>query len=126
MQLKDMQTPFTTKQTTMNKIKEEHSKHYYDKDRNKCTTAQEILEVWSSKIPDYYKGLYGYEARKVISAFNLSYNVGTATTYLLRAGKKREQGMTDLEKHIEDLEKAKNHLDFEIERLTETSIKKEL
>ena len=74
----------------------------------------------NNRIPSYYIGRrYKIEARKVIEDFDLSYNVGTATTYLLRCGKKKEEGMTDTEKHIEDLQKAKNHIDFEIERLKE-------
>ena len=68
-------------------------------------------------IPNYYIGINGYEARKVISGFDLSYNVGTATTYPLRCGKKTEEGMTNKEKHIEDIEKAINHLKFELEKL---------
>ena len=36
------------------------------------------------KIPNYYIGkVYGYEARKIIEDYNLSYNVGNAVTYLL-------------------------------------------
>lgn len=73
------------------------------------------------RIPNYYLGNNGYEARKVVSGFDLSYNVGTATTYLLRAGKKKEEGMSDTDKHIEDLQKAINHLEFEIERLKDTT-----
>lgn len=69
------------------------------------------------RIPNYYIGNNGYEARKVVSGFDLSYNVGTAVTYLLRAGKKTEQGMSNNDKHIEDLQKAINHLEFEIEKL---------
>lgn len=69
------------------------------------------------RIPNYYKGINGLEARAVIYQFDLSYNVGTATTYLLRAGKKKENGMDDVAKHIEDLQKAINHLTFEIENL---------
>jgi hypothetical protein len=49
-------------------------------------------------IPSYYKGKNGYMAKDVVSNFDLSYNVGTATTYLLRCGKKKEEGMTDTEK----------------------------
>jgi hypothetical protein len=56
-------------------------------------------------IPSYYKGKNGYMAKDVVSNFDLSYNVGTATTYLLRCGKKKEEGMTDTEKHIEDIQK---------------------
>ena len=74
----------------------------------------------NNRIPSYYIGRrYKIEARKVIEDFDLSYNVGTATTYLLRCGKKKEQGMTDNEKHIEDIQKSINHLQFEIERLKE-------
>ena len=69
-------------------------------------------------IPNYYIGsVYGYEARKVIEDWNLSYNIGTATSYLLRCGKKFEQGMDNKAKHIEDIEKAINHLRFEIDKL---------
>ena len=43
-------------------------------------------------VPSYYIGkVYGYEARKVIEDWSLSYNVGTATSYLLRCGKKTEE-----------------------------------
>lgn len=123
-----------------------HNKHYYNKGRNGWTPnntwQDEVVEdkdnKWSggeinpkmfltkeelnykdNKIPNYYIGNNGYEARKVVSGFDLSYNVGTATTYLLRAGKKKEKGMTDNNKHIEDLQKAINHLEFEIDRLRE-------
>jgi len=108
--------------------------HYYDYTRNcsccgafLCRKIEEQKEdinsnvdgnvVKNISVPSYYIGNNGYEARKVISGFDLSYNVGTATTYLLRCGKKTEQGMTDKDKHIEDIEKAMNHLRFELERL---------
>ena len=106
-----------------------HNKLYYDKGRNGYTMSDTInpkmllnkeeLGLKDNRIPEYYKGKNGYEARKVIDNFDLSYNVGTATTYLLRCGKKKEQGMTDNEKHIEDIQKSINHLQFEIERLKE-------
>jgi hypothetical protein len=68
--------------------------------------------------PNYYIGsVYGYEARKIIQDFKLSYNIGNVTSYLLRAGKKYEAGMSNMDKHIEDLIKAKNHIQFEIEEL---------
>ncbi len=40
------------------------------------------------EIPKYYKGKNGYMAKDVVTNFDLSYNIGTAVTYLLRAGKK--------------------------------------
>ena len=105
------------------------SKYYYDYTRNMDTTeaSSEELKAINDRlfrnvgnnisVPSYYVGSNGYEARKVISGFDLSYNVGTATSYLLRCGKKKEEGMTDKEKHIEDIEKAINHLRFELEKL---------
>jgi hypothetical protein len=98
----------------VNMTKSLHNSLYYEEGRNGYIANKTV----DNKIPNYYIGKYhGYEARKVIEDFDLSYNIGTSTTYLLRAGKKKEQGMTDTEKHIEDLQKAKNHIDFEIERL---------
>jgi len=104
------------------------SKYYYEYTRNMDTTNKSELERINNKlfnetakerkIPSYYIGsVYGYEARKVVEDWNLSYNVGTAVTYLLRAGKKVEQGMDNKAKHIEDIKKTINHLKFEIERL---------
>jgi hypothetical protein len=105
----------------------EKSKYYYEYDRNMDitqATPEELkrinaLETANERnIPDYYIGKhYKYEARKVCEDWDLSYNVGTATTYLLRCGKKSEKGMTNKEKHIEDLKKAINHLKFEVEKL---------
>lgn len=62
--------------------------------------------------PSHYGGKDNpYEAIKVIRAWNLSFELGNTVKYISRAGKK------DAEKHIEDLEKAKVYIDFEIERL---------
>jgi len=71
-----------------------------------------------NRIPSYYIGSrYKIEARKVIEDFDLSYNVGTACSYLLRCGKKKEEGMDIIDKHIEDIQKAINHLEFELDKL---------
>jgi len=64
-----------------------------------------------NRIPSYYIGKrYKIEARKVIEDFELSYNVGNATTYLLRANRKHDSP-------IECIQKAINHLEFELEKL---------
>lgn len=92
------------------------SKYYYDYKRNIDESALETAK--ERNIPSYYIGsVYGYEARKVVEDWSLSYNIGTAVTYLLRCGKKAEQGMSSKEKHIDDIKKAINHLKFEIETL---------
>ncbi len=62
--------------------------------------------------PSYYSGTkYGYSARKVVEDFELSYNVGTAVSYLLRAGKKEGNPAE------QDIQKAINHLHFELDKL---------
>ena len=71
-----------------------------------------------SKIPNYYIGsTYGYEARKVVEDYNLSYNTGTAVSYLLRAGVKSSKSLSQIDKEIDDIKKAINHLNFEIDKL---------
>jgi len=63
-------------------------------------------------IPHYYIGItHNIEARKVVEDFQSdNYNLGTAITYLLRAGKKEGNPIE------QDIEKAINHLKFELER----------
>lgn len=64
------------------------------------------------KTPHYYKGkIYGFEAHEVIEDFaGDNYNIGVAIAYLLRAGKKPNN---DIKK---DLQKAIDHLNFELKR----------
>lgn len=76
-------------------------------------------------IPEYYKGITnGYEASKVIDDFQPnSYHLGTAITYLLRAGKKVYVNDCPSESKITDIEKAIDHLNFEKERIRLERIK---
>tara|TARA_R100001463_G_scaffold22733_3_gene54596 strand:- start:725 stop:952 length:228 start_codon:yes stop_codon:yes gene_type:complete len=68
------------------------------------------------EIPTYYKGKNGYMAKDVVENFDLSYNVGTAVTYLLRSKNKHNDG------GAEDIRKAINHLHFELEKLHNDTI----
>jgi len=71
----------------------------------------------NKKIPNYYIGkTYKYEARKVVEDFELSYNVGTACSYLMRAGKKEGNPPE------QDIRKAINHLHFELDKLLDDKI----
>jgi hypothetical protein len=100
------------------------SKWYYDTDRNLDNSKQMINpkmllskeELGILEIPGYYKGDNNYTAREVCDNFNLSYHIATATTYLIRAGKKTEEGMSNDDKKIEDLKKAIHHIQFEIQK----------
>ena len=68
--------------------------------------------------PSYYSGKkYGYSARKVVEDFQPdSYNIGTAISYLLRAGHKPNNPIE------QDIQKAINHLQFELDRLNNDKI----
>jgi hypothetical protein len=64
-----------------------------------------------NEIPEYYKGKNGYMAKDVVANFDLTYNIGTAVTYLLRSKNKHSDG------GIQDIRKAINHLHFELEEI---------
>ena len=66
--------------------------------------------------PSYYTGTkFGYSARNIVEDFDLGYNTGTAVSYLLRAGKK------DGNPASQDIQKAINHLHFELDKLYKKS-----
>jgi len=66
----------------------------------------------SKKVPSYYIGKNKQiKAHEVISDYELTYNVGTAVTYLLRAGKKPNNPKQ------QDIQKAIDHLQFELKTL---------
>ena len=73
----------------------------------KIDTEPTTLE--DKRVPEYYKGRNGYEARKVCDNFDLTYHLATATTYILRAYRKHDTP-------IECIQKAINHLEFELEK----------
>jgi hypothetical protein len=65
--------------------------------------------------PDHYnKGDKTYEPYKVIAAWQLNFNIGSSVKYLAR--------YEDKWNPIEDLEKAKQYIDFEIENITENCV----
>ena len=61
--------------------------------------------------PSYYGGEGNtYEAIKIIEAYDLNFSLGNVIKYVLRAGKKSESA-------IEDLEKAARYIQFQIDYL---------
>ncbi len=91
--------------------KSEKSKYYWDFDRN-LDNAKQMNQTEDRRVPEYYKGRNQYEARKVCDNFDLTYHLGTAVTYILRAYHKHETP-------IECLSKAIAHIQFEIEKYEE-------
>lgn len=63
----------------------------------------------------YEKGVY--EPFKIINYYNLNFNIGNIIKYCLRAGKKLDR-KSEFESQIQDLKKAAQYIQFEIERLT--------
>jgi hypothetical protein len=62
--------------------------------------------------PSHYGGGDNpYEVIKVINAWGLNFNLGSAVKYIARAGKKNP------EKELEDLQKAAFYINYEIERM---------
>ena len=91
---------------------EKHNKHYWEIGRNGYVSDATI----DSRIPAYYIGKhYKYEARKVVEDFDLSYNCGTAVTYLLRANRKHKSP-------VDCIKKAIAHLEFELEKIKKCNI----
>ena len=92
---------------------DKHNKYYYELDRNLpyINSTNNLDKVDKDKrIPEYYKGKKGYEARKVCDNFELTYHIGTAVTYLLRAYRKHKTP-------VDCIKKAIAHLEFELEKL---------
>ena len=100
----------------MTKKKEKtHSEAYYDAGRNGWTPSTTIDDlIKDERVPEYYKGREGYEARKVCDNFDLTYHLATATTYILRAYRKHKSP-------VECLTKAIAHLQFELEKINRES-----
>lgn len=59
--------------------------------------------------PDHYGAGKEYEPKDVIRAWNLGFNLGNVVKYIARAGKKDDI--------VQDLKKAKQYLEFEIEAI---------
>tara|TARA_R110002167_G_scaffold109315_2_gene278689 strand:- start:11702 stop:11965 length:264 start_codon:yes stop_codon:yes gene_type:complete len=73
------------------------------------------------EVPSYYVGNHlEYKAKDIVWDYDLSYNIGTAVTYLLRA-KSKHDTPTDC------IKKAIHHLEFELQQLeNDISINKDI
>jgi len=71
--------------------------------------------------PNHYQGSIPKELEhhRVVAAHGLDYHIGCATKYLFRAGKKQSAHLSDLEKEIQDLEKARTYIKMKIDLLKE-------
>lgn len=73
------------------------------------------VKVSSVEHPSHYN-MGQYEVIDVINDWQLNFQRGNAVKYIARAGRK------DAKKEIEDLEKARFYLNYEIERLKKATV----
>ncbi len=72
--------------------------------------------------PNHYKSDNNkFEVIDIIEFFNLNFHRGNVLKYLLRSGKKMEEGYDNVEKEVEDLEKAIWYLRREVKRIREAN-----
>lgn len=70
--------------------------------------------------PNHYKSDNNkFEVIDIIEFFNLNFHRGNVLKYLLRSGKKSEEGYNNVDKEVEDLEKAIWYLRREVKRIKE-------
>jgi hypothetical protein len=92
--------------TLRNLVSEYNNKHEIEKGNFNWSNDRQKPNT------NYYGGESNtYEAIKVITAHDLCFCLGNVVKYVLRAGKKNK------ETEIEDLEKAKNYIDYRIKEL---------
>lgn len=89
----------------------------YDRNHNKDTKEVKATEVVDAvSRPSHYT--YGkIECIDFILDKELDFPLGNAVKYIVRAGHKSEEGKSDRDKTIEDLKKAIQYIQFEIEHL---------
>ena len=75
----------------------------------RAITLVEKLDDNTNTTPKHYQGTI--QPIDLIDAQNLNFNLGNVVKYVCRAGKKKGENV------LSDLEKAKNYINFEIERI---------
>lgn len=79
--------------------------------------ASELVNELKDTTPSHYQGTI--QPIDLINAQDLNFNLGNVVKYVCRAGKKQGENI------LSDLEKAKDYLNFEIERVKQWTNAKE-
>ena len=66
--------------------------------------------------PDHYRAGRKYEPKDVIRDWDLNFNLGNVVKYISRCGRKEGNSV------LQELEKARTYLDFEIQALVEDNL----
>ena len=81
----------------------------YDFGIQRAIVLLEQLDDNTNKTPSHYQGTI--QPIDLINAQDLNFNLGNVVKYVCRAGKKQGENV------LSDLEKAKNYINYEIERI---------
>ena len=81
----------------------------YDYGILRAITLVEKLDDNTNKTPSHYQGTI--QPIDLINAQDLNFNLGNVVKYVCRAGKKQGENV------LSDLDKAKNYINYEIERI---------
>lgn len=92
-----------------------------DKVEHNIETVSEIKPEHRVNHPSYYQDPSGVECITV--ARYRDFNIGNAMKYLWRAGYKTENGITNIDKQIEDLKKAIFYINDEIKMLQDENMR---
>lgn len=90
-----------------------------DASKDECPTEEEHISEYHPSINDSVSHPSHYTYGKIecidfIFDKELNFALGNAIKYIVRAGHKSSKGMSDEDKAIQDLEKAKQYIDFQI------------
>ena len=90
-----------------------------DASKDECPTGKEHISECHPNINDSVSHPSHYTYGKIecidfIFDKDLNFALGNAIKYIVRAGHKSSKGMSDDDKAIQDLEKAKQYIDFQI------------
>lgn len=109
----DEEQPTMNKQEIIEKLNSaitQQPKNDYQRVENIALNyATDLVHELKDTTPSHYQGTI--QPIDLINAQNLNFNLGNVVKYVCRAGKK------DSENILSDLEKAKNYINYEIERL---------
>ena len=83
--------------------------NYNDKYTNLDYKVKGWYKMNNQNTPKHYQGTI--QPIDLINAQNLNFNLGNVVKYVCRAGKKKGENV------LSDLDKAKNYINFEIERI---------
>ena len=95
--------------TDLSDFMEEELHNYNEKYTNLDYKVKGWYKMNNQNTPKHYQGTI--QPIDLINAQNLNFNLGNVVKYVCRAGKKQGENV------LSDLEKAKNYINYEIERI---------